>query len=136
MKRNIKISEKVSLRVRVSEKDVHYAGGLVNGAYVLGVFGDVATEVGVRFDGDEGLLAAYKEVELKAPILAGDFLEVSCWISKVGNTSRTLELEAHRYIKSVGKPYASSADYISPPELVARAEMIQVVPKECQRCKD
>lgn len=136
MQRQIKIDEKVSLRIRVGQEDVHYAGGIVDGAYVLGLFGDVATEVGVRFDGDEGLLAAYKNVELKAPIMAGDFLELSCWISKVGNTSRTLVLEAHRYIKNVGKPFESSADYLFPPELVAKAQMIQVVPKECQRCFD
>ena len=136
MQRHIKIGEKVSLRIRVGQEDVHYAGGIVDGAYVLGLFGDVATEAGVRFDGDEGLLAAYKNVELKAPIMAGDFLEVFCWISKVGNTSRTLELEALRYIKNAGEPFASSANYLSPPELVAKAQMIQVVPQACQRCSE
>jgi len=70
MKRYLKINEEVSLRVRVSEKDVHYAGGLVNGAWVLGLFGDVATEVAVRFDGDEGLIRSYTSVDLLAPIHA------------------------------------------------------------------
>ena len=76
MKRQLRVNEEVSLRVRVSEKDVHYAGGLVNGAWVLGLFGDVGTEISIRFDGDEGLLAAYKEIQLLAPIHAGDFIEV------------------------------------------------------------
>jgi len=136
MKRQIKIGEKAALRVRVSEKDVHYAGGLVNGAYVLGLFGDVATEIAVRYDGDEGLLAAYNSVELKAPIHAGDFLEVCGWISKVGNTSRIIELEARRYIKDVGTPQKSSAHYLAKAELVARAEMVTVVPNESQRYTD
>lgn len=134
MRRTIDAGDKATLRVRVSEKDVHYAGGLVNGAYVLGLFGDVGTEVSVRFDGDEGLLAAYHGIELKAPVKAGDFLEVAGWISKVGATSRTIQLEAHRYIKVTGEPYESSADYIAEPELVARAEMVCVVRKEQQRC--
>jgi len=136
MRRTIEVGEKAVLRVRVSEKDVHYAGGLVNGAYVLGLFGDVGTEVSIRFDGDEGLLAAYHGIELKAPVKAGDFLEVSGWVSKVGNTSRTIQLEAHRYIKVTGQPFESSADFLNEPELVARAEMVCVVRKEQQRCAD
>ena len=136
MKRTIQVGEKATLRVRVSEKDVHYAGGLVNGAYVLGLFGDVGTEVLIRFDGDEGLLAAYSNVELKAPVKAGDFLEVTGWITRVGNTSRTIVLEAHRYISVTGRPFESSADFLGQPELVARAEMVSVVRKEQQRCAD
>ncbi len=136
MKRTIRVGEKAALRIRVSEKDVHYAGGLVNGAYVLGLFGDVGTEVLVRYDGDEGLLAAYNGVELKAPVQAGDFLEITGWISRAGNTSRTIGLEAHRYIRVTGEPYQSSADYLAEPELVASAEMVSVVRKERQRCID
>lgn len=136
MKRTIRVGEKAILRVRVSEKDVHYAGGLVNGAYVLGLFGDVGTEVLIRFDGDEGLLAAYRNIELKMPVKAGDFLEVTGWITRVGNTSRTIVLEAHRYISVTGRPFESSADFLDGPELVARAEMVSVVRKEQQRCAD
>ena len=136
MKRQIKVGEKAVLKLRVGEEDVHYAGGLVAGSYVLGLFGDVATEVSIRYDGDEGLLAAYNRVELKSPIYAGDFLEVSGWITKVGNTSRIIELEAKRYIKVVGTPQESSADYLTEPELVAKAELVCVVPKDCQRYTD
>lgn len=133
MKRTIHQGEKMSLRLRVSEKDVHYAGGLVNGAYVLGLFGDVGTELSIRFDGDEGLLAAYNGIQLKAPIRAGDFLEVFGWISTAGRTSRIIQLEAYRYIRVTGEPFESSADYLEEPELVASAEMVCVVKKEQQR---
>lgn len=136
MKRQIKEGEKVSLRIRVSEKDVHYAGGLVDAAYVLHLFGDVSTEVCIRFDGDEGLLLAYNNVELKKPIHAGDFLDCTAWISKVGNTSRIIELEAYRYIKGIGSPKESSADYLAQAELVAKAQLVAVVPQEFQRCSD
>ncbi len=136
MKRSVQVGEKVTLRLRVSEKDVHYAGGLVNGAYVLGLFGDVGTELMIRFDGDEGLLAAYNSISLKSPVRAGDFLEVTGWITRVGNTSRTIALEARRYITVTGDPFESSADCLSAPELVAEAEMVSVVRKPQQRCSD
>jgi 3-aminobutyryl-CoA ammonia-lyase len=136
MKRTIHQGQKMSLRLRVSEKDVHYAGGLVNGAYVLGIFGDVGTELSIRFDGDEGLLAAYNGIQLKAPIRAGDFLEVFGWISAVGRTSRIIQLEAYRYIQVTGEPFESAADYLDEPELVASAEMVCVVKKEQQRLSD
>ena len=137
MKRHLRINEEVMLRVRVSEKDVHYADGLVNGAWVLGIFGDVATEISARFDGDEGLLRAYKSVDLLAPIQAGDFIEAAGKIVKVGNTSRTIELEARRYIASANiAEQPSAADYLEEPEVVAKATMISVVPKHCQRYTD
>ncbi len=137
MKRHLRINEEVMLRVRVSEKDVHYAGGLVNGAWVLGIFGDVATEISARFDGDEGLLRAYKGVDLLAPIHAGDFIEAAGKIVKVGNTSRTIELEARRYMVPANiAEQPSAADYLEEPEVVAKATMISVVPKHCQRYTD
>lgn len=135
MQRAIQVGEKAVLRIRVSQRDVHYAGGLVNGAYVLGLFGDVGTEVLVRYDGDEGLLVAYRNIELKSPVKAGDFLAVTGWIARVGASSRTIMLEAHRYIRVTGEPFESSADYLSEPELVARAEMVSVVRVEQQRCR-
>ena len=137
MKRHVGINEEVCLRVRVTEKDVHYAGGLVNGAWVLGLFGDVATEISIRFDGDEGLLRAYAGVDLVAPIHAGDFIEAAGKIVKGGNTSRTIELEARRYIVPANIPeQLSAADYLEQPEVVAKATMIDVVPKHRQRYSD
>jgi len=118
----------------VSEKDVHYAGGLVNGAWVLSLFGDVATEIAIRYDGDEGLLRAYEKVELLAPLRAGDFIEAVGRIVKVGNTSRTLELEAKKVITSANIPgHPSAADVLEEPLVVARGIMVTVVTKDAQR---
>ena len=69
----------------------HYAGNLVDGAYSLGLFGDVATEMCIRTDGDEGLFASYSDVQFKAPVRAGDVLEVSCELVRVGTRSRVME---------------------------------------------
>ena len=134
-KRTLAVGEEVMLRVRVSEKDVHYAGGLVNGAWVLGMFGDVGTEISIRYDGDEGLLAAYNSIKLLAPIHAGDFIEATGKISKVGNTSRIMDFEARRVIEVSGDPdQPSASDVLEEPVVVARAQMVGVVPKDCQRC--
>jgi len=122
------------LRVRVSEKDVHYAGGLVNGAWVIGLFGDVGTEIAIRYDGDEGLIRAYKSIDLLAPIQAGDFIEVVGKVVEAGNTSRILEFEARRVIALCNIPkQPSAADFLEEPVIVAKATMVAVVPKDCQR---
>ena len=75
-----------SLRVRMSSQDAHYGGNLVDGARVMGLFGDAATALLICHDGDEGLFVAYENIEFKAPVYAGDFLEVVAKIVKVGNT--------------------------------------------------
>jgi len=127
-------SEKVKLRIRISEQEVHYAGGLVDGAFVLKLYGDVATELLIRNDGDEGLFVAYDSVEFKAPVYAGDYLEVSGSIDKAGNTSRHMQFEAYKVITSAGiEGCPSACTVLSEPLLVNRASGTCVVPKEQQR---
>ncbi|MFL5426694.1 MAG: hotdog fold domain-containing protein, partial [Myxococcales bacterium] len=89
---------KVTLRLRLSAHDAHYGGGLVDGARVLGLFGDVATELLIRQDGDEGLFRAYESVEFLAPLHAGDFIEVEGEIVSSGKSSRKMRFEARKYI--------------------------------------
>jgi len=85
----------VTHRRYVSYSHAHYAGNLVDGAYSLGLFGDVATEMCIRTDGDEGLFASYADVQFRAPVLAGDVLEVTCTLVRAGTRSRTLDLTVH-----------------------------------------
>jgi 3-aminobutyryl-CoA ammonia-lyase len=73
----------------------HYAGSLVDGAYSLGLFGDVATEMCIRTDGDEGLFASYSDVQFRQPVRGGDILEITCTLVRVGRRSRTLEFAVH-----------------------------------------
>ena len=122
------------LRVRISEAEVHYGGGLVDGAHVLKFFGDVATELLIRYDGDEGLFVAYDSIEFKGPVYAGDYLEIYGWIDKVGNTSRHMQFEAYKVISSAGiKEYPSACNVLPEPLLVTRGSGTCVVPKELQR---
>ena len=78
------------IRMHMSSHDAHYGGGLVDGARMLNLFGDVATELLIRLDGDEGLFRAYDSVEFLAPVKAGDFIEATGEITAVGNTSRKM----------------------------------------------
>ncbi len=122
------------LRVRMSSHDAHYAGNLVDGAKIMNLFGDVATELTIRFDGDEGLLRAYDNVEFLAPVFGGDFLEVKGRITDVGNTSRKITFEAYKIITSADDPSQESAcDVLEPPVLVAKASATAVVTKDKQR---
>src|SRR5437016_9873589 len=86
------------IRVRLSASDAHYGGELVNGAFMLSLFGDVATELAILCDGDEGLLVGYESVEFLAPLYAGDFVEATGRITKIGRTSRRMEFEARKVI--------------------------------------
>lgn len=88
------MSASANLRVFMSQQDVHYAGGLVDGARVLGLFGDVATALLLENDGVEGLLAAYEEVRFLRPLFAGSTVDVTATLESSGRTSRRIRLEA------------------------------------------
>jgi len=118
------------LRIRVSEADAHYGGGLVAGANIMEYFGDVATELCIKHDGDEGLFAGYDSVEFEAPVFAGDFLEVKGKIVEVGRRSRKIELEAYKVIEPQYDKGPSKARVLEEPILVARAKGTVVIPKE------
>ena len=123
----------VLIRVRMSAHDAHYGGNLVDGARILGLFGDIATELLIRRDGDEGLFVAYDLVEFKAPVFAGDYIEARGRIVKAGNTSRTMEFEAHKVISARTDVSPSAADVLTEPILVVRARGTCVTPKASQR---
>src|SRR5918996_3669123 len=121
------------LRLRLSQADAHYGGNLVAGAKLMELYGDVATELCIRSDGDEGLFAAYSSVEFLAPLHAGDFVEVRGKIITTGNTSREIEFEAYRYASPRPDVNESAADVLEEPELVGRATGTCVVKKDRQR---
>jgi len=128
------MNERESLiRVRMSAHDAHYGGDLVDGARILGLFGDVATELLIRQDGDEGLFVAYDLVEFKAPVHAGDYIEARGRITRVGTTSRTMEFEAHKVIAPRPDVAPSAADVLDEPVLVVRARGTCVTPAAQQR---
>lgn len=124
---------KVILRCRLSQQDAHYGGNLVDGARILALFGDAATEICIRHDGDEGLLRAYESVELLAPTFAGDYLEVEAELLKVGNTSRAMRFEARKIIRPRPDVSDSAAEALAEPVVVCRAKGTVVVPKDKQR---
>lgn len=110
-----------TLRVRMSGADAHYGGNLVDGAKMLQLFGDVATELAIRLDGDEGLFRAYDAVEFLAPVYAGDFIEVHGRMTRVGRTSRAVEFEAWKVIRPRPDVSDSAADVLDEPILVCKA---------------
>lgn len=114
----------------MSTADAHYGGNLVDGARMLQLFGDVATELLIRHDGDEGLFVAYDKVEFKAPVYAGDYIEAVGEITKVGNTSRKMVFEARKVIVPRPDISESACDVLDEPIVVCRAEGTCVVPKD------
>ncbi|MFI5695015.1 hotdog domain-containing protein [Kribbella sp. NPDC051586] len=118
----------VTHRRYVPYSHAHYAGNLVDGAYVLALFGDVATEVCIRSDGDEGLFASYSDVQFLQPLRAGDVVEVTATITRVGNRSRDVEFSA--YVVCRGRPdkSGSAAEVLAEPLVITRAKGTVVVP--------
>jgi 3-aminobutyryl-CoA ammonia-lyase len=118
----------VTHRRYVPYAHAHYGGNLVDGAYSLGLFGDVATELCVRTDGDEGLFAGYAEVRFVAPVQAGDVIEATATIAKVGNRSRTVSFEARVVCRATPDRGPSASTVLDPPVVVTTAVGTVVVP--------
>jgi len=125
---SLEVGFSVSHRRYVPYSHAHYGGSLVDGAYVLGMFGDVATELCVRTDGDEGLFAGYAEVSFTAPVRAGDVLEATAVLVRVGRRSRELEFTARVLCRAAPQRSASAADVLPEPLVAVRARGTVVVP--------
>ncbi len=117
-----------TIRLRMSAHDAHYGGDLVDGARMLALFGDVATELCIRDSGDEGLFAGYERVEFLAPVRAGDYIEAVGRIVRVGTRSRAMEFEARKIIQARPDRSPSAADVLAEPVVVCRARGTCVVP--------
>ena len=120
-------------RCYVSSDHAHYAGGLVDGAYGLGLFGDAATELCIRSDGDEGLFASYSDVQFLAPVRAGDCVEVTATLTRIGTRSRTIDFRLT--VVTRGRPDlgASAAEALAEPLLATTATGVVVVPAGSSR---
>ena len=127
------VGTKAMLRLRMGSHDAHYGGNLVDGARMLALFGDVATELCIRADGDEGLFRAYDMVEFLAPVHAGDFIEAVGEITEMGKSSRKMKFEARKVIRPRFDVNESAADFLGEPVVVCRATGTCVVPKDKQR---
>lgn len=125
--------EEVLIRLRMSSADAHYGGNLVDGAKMLQLFGDVATELLIRRDGDEGLFVAYDNVEFKAPVFAGDYIEARGRIVSEGKSSRKMTFEARKVVAPRPDLSDSAADFLDEPVVVCIASGTCVVPKDKQR---
>ena len=119
----------VVIRLRMSAHDAHYGGNLVDGARMLALFGDVATELCIRESGDEGLFASYDSVEFLAPVFAGDYVEAQGRIVRRGNRSRAMEFEARKVIAARPDRSPSAAEILAEPLVVCRASGTCVIPK-------
>ncbi|WP_338432237.1 hotdog domain-containing protein [Clostridium tyrobutyricum] len=121
------------IRLRMSSSDAHYGGNLVDGARIIAIFGDVATELLIKCDGDEGLFKAYENIEFIAPVYAGDYIEAYGKIIDIGNTSRKMSFEAKKVVSPRTDINDSAADFLKNPIIVCRATGTCVVTQDKQR---
>jgi len=128
MSEDTRLGASVTHRRYVPYSHAHYGGNLVDGAYVLAMFGDVATELCIRTDGDEGLFAGYDEVAFRAPVMGGDVLEATATVTRVGTRSRGVAFEARVVCRSAPEVSASAASVLAEPLVVTAASGTVVVP--------
>jgi 3-aminobutyryl-CoA ammonia-lyase len=112
----------------VPHSHAHYAGNLVDGAYVLGLFGDVATELSIRCDGDEGLFASYSDVQFRDALRGGDVVEVAATLTRVGRRSRQMDFTAHVVCRGASGRGPNAADVLRDPLLITTATGTVVAP--------
>lgn len=117
----------VTHRRYVPYSHAHYAGNLVDGAYALGLFGDVATDLCIQHDGDEGLFASYSDVQFKAPIRAGDVVEVTATLARVGTRSRVIDFSCTIVCRGRPDVAESAAEVLDPPIVAVTATGTVVV---------
>ena len=123
-----RVGSTVTHRRYVPYSHAHYGGNLVDGAYVLALFGDVATELCIRTDGDEALFASYDDVQFVGPVQGGDVIEVTATLTRVGRRSRVLAFEARVVCRGTPEVSASAAKVVDPPLVVTTASGTVVVP--------
>jgi len=124
-----RVGTRVVHRRYVPYAHAHYAGNLVDGAYSLGLFGDVATEMCIVTDGDEGLFASYSDVQFRAPVRAGDVLEITCELVRAGTRSRLLEFTVVVVARGAGTAeQPGAAEVLDPPLVATTATGTVVVP--------
>ncbi|MCK9235804.1 MAG: hotdog fold domain-containing protein [Acholeplasmataceae bacterium] len=124
---------KTVLRLRMSTQDAHYGGNLVDGAKILALFGDAATELLIRHDGDEGLFRAYEKIDFLAPVYAGEFLEIEAEIIASGSTSRKMEFKCYKVIVPRPDLSDSACEVLAERILTTSAIGTCIVPKDRQR---
>ena len=118
----------VTHRRYVPYAHAHYGGNLVDGAYGLALFGDVATDLAIHTDGDESLLAGYSDVEFLAPVQAGDVVEVTATLTRIGTRSREVSFVARVLCRAAPERGPSAADVLDPPVVATKATATIVVP--------
>ncbi|MEO5609526.1 MAG: hotdog domain-containing protein [Ornithinibacter sp.] len=119
---------RVTHRRYVPYSHAHYAGNLVDGAYSLAAFGDVATEMCIRTDGDEGLFASYSDVQFLGPVRAGDVIEITATLVRVGSRSREMDFEVRVVGRGTPARGESAAEVLTPALLATSARGVVVVP--------
>lgn len=132
MSEDPRLGRKVTHRRYVPYSHAHYAGNLVDGAYTLGLFGDVATDLMILTDGDEGLFASYSDIQFTAPVRAGDVVEVTAEVTRVGRRSRELSFTSHVVCRGRPDLGEATAEELPTPVLAVSAVGTIVVPPPSQ----
>lgn len=102
-------SYETKMRLRMSSKDVFYAGGIVNGSRSITIMGDVATRLMVMSDGNEGRCLGFDKIRLYNSIFSGDYLEVIARVIGVEGKKKKIQCRTFKVAHNPNIPEQETA---------------------------
>ena len=117
--------EEVIFRYRMSDRDVFYGGGVVNGARSLTLMNDAANRLMAKVFQNTGHCVGVNKVRLYTPCFAGDYMEYRAKLMKKEGNKAVIQVRSFKIIEvPVNPPYPSSIDVLADPPLSTIVEYV------------
>lgn len=108
----------VTMRYRMSDRDVFYGGGVVNGARSITLMEDTAKRLMAKEFHNVGRCAQVKKVRLFVPCFAGDYMEYIARVRSVEGNRVEIEVRSFKVaVIPETPPFESSIDVLEDPTL-------------------
>lgn len=121
----IEKNETVTMRYRLSDRDVFYGGGVINGARGITLLEDVSQRLLSKVAGDSGICRGVHHIRLYEPLHAGDYLENKARIYDIQDNKIFIQSRIFKIAALPETPeFPSSIDILENPILCTEAMFI------------
>ena len=130
------MSTEVTLRYRMSDRDVFYGGGVVNGARSITLMEDTANRLMTKVYGNQSRCAKVRKVRLFVPCFAGDYMEYKARLLGEENGRAIIEVRSFKVAVIPEEPeFESSIDVLEDPPLSTVCIFEYVIPAKKEKKK-
>ena len=117
--------DEIIFRYRMSDRDVFYGGGVVNGARSLTLMNDAANRLMAKVFQNTGHCVGVNKVRLYTPCFAGDYMEYHAKMMKKEGNKAVIQVRSYKIIEvPENPPYPSSIDVLADPPLSTIVEYV------------